>query len=429
LSHAPDETPRVAAHRVKDIAHVAGFELVRIADVSRLEVEGSRFLDWLGEGRQGSMGWMTSDWARRASEPREAIDGAKSAICVGVSYATRDSLFTPPPGASGGRIARYAQGGDYHTFLGAMLTDLASAIEEQVGGESRCFVDTGPLMEKAIAARAGVGWFGKHTNLITPLGSYVVLGEIVTTLALEPDPPLDASCGSCRLCQIACPTGALDEDYRIDARRCISYLTIEHRAAIPRDLRPLMGTWVFGCDVCQEVCPPGNAPYLRSDADRRRWAQGLRRTVSAITDFARAPDGAKECDAEDTRYVFGRTVRDSVDLAWLLRLDHSSYLEAFRGTAIRRAKVWMLRRNAAVALGNVGDARSIPYLHEALLSDDHPLVRGHAAWAIGSVGRRAGVDVKPILRAALEGEKDASAQDEIRVAIAGRQEGIEGDVS
>ncbi|HZS93278.1 MAG TPA: tRNA epoxyqueuosine(34) reductase QueG [Chloroflexota bacterium] len=394
-----------ATRRVKEIGRDVGFDLVRIAGAAPLTVEAGRFQAWLAGGRHGEMRWLTPEWAERASRPASVLASARSVISVGLSYGRGPSI----PERSRGRIARYAWGGDYHTFMGDRLEEMIRHLNAEFGGEHRAYVDTGPLMDKAFGARAGIGWYGKHTNLISPvLGSFFVLGEIVTTLELEPDTPLSGACGSCRLCQVACPTGALDRDYTIDARRCISYLTIEHRGPIPVDLRPLIGSWVFGCDICQDVCPPGNAPYLRDGAVRRAWSEDTRRYVS------RASPKARETDRSP---VFGRPARDSVDLVWLLNLDHRTYLDAFRGTALRRAKVWMLRRNAAIALGNVGDESALGPLSFSLTRDEHPIIRGHAAWAIGNISRRLGTSIGGELLEALRNELDDHVRTEIADAL------------
>ncbi len=230
----------------------AGFDAVGICTAEVLQPERDRYLAWIERGRHADMRWITHEWAIRATDPKTLMPGARSVVCVALSYAG------PPAGenrSGGGRIARYANGPDYHQVMGAKLQTVATDVAA-LGGHSRSFVDTAATMDKALATRAGLGWQGKNTNLLNrSLGSFLFLGGLVTDLALEPTAvPVDG-CGSCRACVAACPTGALHGDYTIDAGLCISYLTIEHRGPIPRSLRPLIGDWVFGCDICQDVCP------------------------------------------------------------------------------------------------------------------------------------------------------------------------------
>lgn len=408
-----------AERQIKRLGRDRGFDLVRIASASPLLAEGQRYVEWIEDGRQGHMQWITREHAERCARPRDVLPGARSVVCVGLSY-----WDGPRPHAfQRGSVARYAWGRDYHEVLNEKLEAFADDLRQSFGGQYRWHVDTGPLMDKALAARAGLGWYGKNTNILTErLGSFLFLGEIVTSLALESDPPLDRDCGTCRLCVVACPTGALGPDYTMDARKCISYLTIEHRAAIPRELRPRMGSWVFGCDICQDVCPPAMGPHLSGPAERRAWARATRAVLGwtrgdgETVDLNHEPPGR----APSTTPRSGRDHR-SLDLFWLLRLTHEEYLDAFRGTAVRRAKVWMLRRNAAVALGNVGDENAIGPLLIAAATDEHPLVRGHAAWALGRLEERlhpGGVVEK--LRELFTRETDASVRDEIGFAVGDR---------
>ncbi len=269
------------ARAVKELGREAGFDLVRITAASPLHEERARYLAWLEQGRQAEMKWMTADRAAVSSTPEAALTGAKSVVCVGLSYWAG---HREPPVPGSGTIARYAWGRDYHAVLGDGLKKLAGRLREAMGGDHRWYVDTGPVMDKALAARSGLGWYGKNTNILTSeFGSYVLLGEILTTLELAPDAPLGRDCGACHLCSTACPTGALGPDYSIDAGKCISYLTIEHRGAIPLELRSAIGSWVFGCDICQDVCPPTMLPHLRTSAARREWSQEVRRVLAGET--------------------------------------------------------------------------------------------------------------------------------------------------
>jgi epoxyqueuosine reductase len=274
-------------------------------------------------------------------------------------------------------------------------------------------------MDKALAARAGLGWYGKNTNILTKeLGSFVLLGEIITTLEIEPDAPLDSSCGACRLCLKACPTQALGPEYTIDSRKCISYLTIEHRGPIPLEYRDQIGDWVFGCDICQDVCPPTMRPYVTDMSDYRAWASRVRRALQPTEEWSQE-GGTQQPLRIEGHPLYGNGVRSSLDLIWLLRLSHAEYVNAFRGSAIKRAKAWMLRRNACVALGNVGTAEAIPAVADALRTDEIALVRGHAAWALGKLGRRHGSPAAFMdLQAALDHESNAYVADEIAAAIA-----------
>jgi epoxyqueuosine reductase len=244
-------------------------------------------------------------------------------------------------------------------------------------------VDYGPLAERAYAARAGIGWFGKNTNLLLPgVGSWVLLAELLTTVPLEPDPPLAKSCGGCTRCVAACPTGAISGPYVVDNRRCISFQTIENRGWIPRELRPLLGDWVFGCDLCQDVCPVGAG-----------------REGVSLPEFAPATLGAA-----------------LPELTALLMLSEDEFRTRFQGRAIMRAKRAGMARNACVALGNLGDSAAVPALTRTLSCDPAASVRGHAAWALGRIG---GTAARTALTQARDSERDAAVLDEIEVALAG----------
>jgi epoxyqueuosine reductase len=258
----------------------------------------------------------------------------------------------------------------------ALVADLSSCLSTQVA--ARWYVDDGPMLDRAAAARSGLGWFGKNTNLLTVShGSWVFLGQIITDLPLEPDPPLRKTCGSCARCLPACPTGAIIAPYVVDNARCISYLTIEHRGAIPVELRPLMGDWVFGCDLCQEVCPVNRKAMPTTEPDLQRPELGL------------------------------------VDLLELLELSDAEFLRRFRGTPIMRAKRVGLQRNACVALGNRGDPAAVPVLSRLLRASDETLLRQHAAWALGRIG---GTEAERTLRQAEQAEADQAVLAEIQQA-------------
>lgn len=321
-------------------------------------------------------------FAARASAPERILAEARSIVCLAVAYG--DGATVPPrvrDDGGGGRISLYARGEDYHGRMRALARVVAREIDAIAGAPATLAgCDTLPLAERAFAARAGLGWIGKHTNLIAPeLGSYVFLAEIVTTLDIGADAPRATHCGACTRCVDVCPTGALRGDYTMDATRCISDLT-QRRDAIPRELRPLVGTWIWGCDLCQEVCPP-----TRLARDRRRL-----------------PPAAAE----------------SVDLRALLRLRSAEFERSFRPTALGWRGATILRRNAAVALGNALDRGAVPALVEALGADPHPLVRGHVAWALGRIGSPAALEA---LAARATSEPDASAREEIAAALAAYQ--------
>jgi epoxyqueuosine reductase len=310
--------------------------------------------------------------------------GARSALCVALQYhplyLEEGERQPEPAGDLWRRVARYARGRDYHDVMGERLR----ALEERVraafpGCETRRYVDTGPVLERELAARAGMGAVGKNTMLLHPEGgSWFLLGELFLGLDLAPDQPLADLCGSCTRCLDACPTGALAEPYRLDSNRCISYWTIEHRGPLPSAARRMVGGWVFGCDVCQEVCP---------------WNAGA----------AGAVHPEMELPPE----------RGELTLARLLRLPREEYVERFRGSPMKRAKLEGLQRNAAVAMGNRRESRFVESLTEAL-RDGESLVRGHAAWALGRIG---GEEARAALEAALAAEADEAVRTEIRTAL------------
>jgi epoxyqueuosine reductase len=294
------------------------------------------------------MAYLTTQRERR-SDLRAAFPWARSVVSVGLQYDTDAPYSTASP-PDRGWIARYAWGDDYHDVMKAMLERLAESLAESLGPlQSRVYADTGPIVERAYAAAAGLGAWGKNTCLLHPEhGSWFFLGEVVTDLEMEADQPRPDMCGSCTACLDACPTGALVAPYVLDATRCISYLTIEVKGAIPEDRRAGVGRHVFGCDICQDVCPWNR---------RRRHAGGPA--------FA-----ARE----------GLTAPDLETLAGVA-LDEEAFRALFRGSPVKRAKRRGMLRNVALALGNSGDAAHRPAL-ERLAADDDPIVREHAAWAL-----------------------------------------------
>jgi epoxyqueuosine reductase len=339
-----------SAERIKAEAYALGFDLVGIAPLGPMETGGA-FSRWLAAGHAGEMAYLhRGEQARQDS--RRPVPGARSAIVVALDYGGRQPA---------GPVARYARGADYHDVMGERLRALQSwlvlACGREVGGKP--YVDTGPVLERELARRAGLGWFGKNTNLIHPgLGSFFLLGALFVDLELEADAPFTTEhCGTCRRCLDACPTQAIVEEGVVDARRCISYLTIELRGAIPMELREPMGELLFGCDVCQEVCP---------------WNEKFANT---LREPAFAPREALA--GRDAR----RLARE------ILAMDGAAYRAALRGSPMKRPKLRGLKRNAAVVLGNVGTADDVALLERAR-GDSEPLVREHAAWALRRLGAR-----------------------------------------
>ena len=299
-----------------------------------------------------------------------------------MSYNVEDEVPSGGRPVLRGKVARYARGRDYHGVMQRRLKQMVAQLSERIGRpvQARVYVDTGPMQDRAVAERAGVGWFGKNTNVLTSgLGSWVFLGQIVTDLHLEPDAPVKKTCGRCTICIDDCPTGALIAPYVLDNTKCISYLTIELRGPIPRHLRPLVGDWVFGCDICQDVCPVN------------RKAQ----------------------PAREPAFRTGEHGYAAMDLLPLLAMTESEFRERFAGSAIRRAKYEGMLRNACVALGNIGDSRAVPALTDAL-AHESSLVRGHAAWALGAIGGEAS---RAALLSAQCVESDESVREEIEAAL------------
>ena len=367
---------------IKEWAYQVGFDAVGIATADPLLEAEQATLRWLKAGMAADMGWFTEDRAHLACHPSDLLPGARSVVVLAKSYLPPDgqqfTLFEEPRG----KIARYAWGDDYHEVFTKMIDELVGFIEKHKGAKpnARIFVDGNPLAEKAVAARAGVGWYGKNGLLLTPNhGSWVLLGEIVSDIELQPDKPLYKDCGDCNLCVEICPTRALVSPYIVDARRCISYLTIENRGAIPRDLRPLLNNRIFGCDSCQEACPHN-------------------RLVRPTEDPVFSP--RKELDPHP-------------DLLKLMALDDVGFQRLFYNSPISRAKRKGLLRNVAVALGNAKDPASVSGLEKAL-RDREALIRSHAAWALGQIGGR---KARKALEDSLALEPDEEVQKEIRLAL------------
>ncbi len=401
-------------------ARACGFDLVGVTGADDFVADRNTALERIRQGRMDGLPWYTESRVMRGTSPAELLPGAQSVICLGLSYLTENG--GRPPASSGltdmaapdcpdssaplhpefaagragiGRVARYAWGRDYHRVMKRRMRDFVWGLERELGSEiaARWYVDDGPMLDRAAANRAGLGWFGKSTNILTSAyGSWVFLGQVITDLALEPDAPLKKSCGACVLCIEDCPTGAIVAPYVVDNARCISYLTIENRGAIPRELRPLMQDWVFGCDICQDVCPVN-----------RKARTGVLNTENAKT---------TENPGKAGKVSLPSGVRASLDLAELLEMSEDDFRARFAGTSIMRAKRAGMQRNACVALGNLGDGAAVPALSRALRQGE-PLVRGHAAWALGRIG---GPGAASLLSEAANTETDPAVLEEIAAA-------------
>ena len=326
--------------------------------------------------------WFTEERIERGMDPATMLSGARSIISLALSHHYGDAA-EPTDTAARGRIAKYAWGEDYHRVFARKVRAFIETLPEATGVPdigTRWYTDTGPMLDRAVAERAGVGWFGKNTNILTSQGSWMLLAQVITTLDLVPDEPLKKTCGACNICVEACPTGAIVAPYVLDNTKCISYLTIENRGDIPRELRPLIGDWIFGCDICQDVCPVN------------RKAQ----VGAAYRELTR--------DAEN---------RARPELIELLTLDDDGFRERFRQSAVLRAKPEGMRRNVCVALGNIADPDTVAPLTRVLREDASPIVRSHAAWALGRIGTEEAVAA---LSEALEAEADTSVQEEIALA-------------
>jgi epoxyqueuosine reductase len=323
-----------------------GFAAFGVADADAAPQAGARLREWLGEGRHGDMLWMAETVDRRAS-PRGLWPEVRSVIMLGTSYAPALDPLRHAGRPKTGVVSVYALGADYHDVIKRRLKALARwIVAERPGADVKVFVDTAPVMEKPLAEAAGLGWQGKHTNLVSrDHGSWLFLGAIYTTLAIEPTPRRQPSCGSCDACQTACPTAAFPAPYRLDARRCISYLTIEHKGPIPAELRPLIGNRIYGCDDCLAVCP---------------W----NKFAQAAHEIAFAPRAELVAPA----------------LADLLDLDDAAFRALFAGSPIKRIGRNRLVRNALIAAGNSGDAALLPAC-ERLRADPDPVVAEAAVWA------------------------------------------------
>ena len=364
---------------IREIALESGFDLVAFGPAD-LGDHGDYFTHWLDAGRSGEMDYLDRN-RERILDPQKFAPGARSTISLGFDYGgpaagTRDGQ---------GKVARYAVGRDYHRFLGKATSRIRDRLEAEgmARGSMKIGTDAVPILERALAARAGIGFLAKSAGIINPsLGPYLLLSEVLTPQELPPDPPSVGTCGTCTACLDGCPTGAITAPHQVDATKCLSYTTIELRGFVPEPLRNLQGNWLFGCDVCLEVCP---------------FSHRGRATLADPSDRPAA--------------LRPHPVLETYDLVGVLELTEQAYDRDWVGTAMRRATRSGLRRNAATVLGNLGDDRAAPALIRAL-ADPDPVVRGHACWALGALdaGRKELASLYPV-------ERDERVRAEIRAVL------------
>ncbi len=395
---------------IKEYAYSLGFDIARITSADEFPEDERIIKERISQGLMDGLPWFTAERAEVSCNPHSLLPGAQSIIALAMFYLTQQPDETVS-GVPKGRISSYAWGDDYHEIIKSRLQQFATwlrayARDEVENVETRLFVDTGRMVDRAVAQRAGLGWYGKNTTIITKgWGSWVFLAEIVTNLPLTDgatnlyDTPLKANCGNCEICLHACPTSALPAPYVLDNTRCISYLTIELRGSIPLELRPLMGNLIFGCDICQQVCP------VNKVVERRL---GLRKADGAVSSKFESFDFQPHQEFRP-RNGIGSTP----ELIPLLSLTEEQFRERFRLSPIRRTKRRGLLRNVCVALGNSGDPQAVPALIKAL-HDEEPLIRGHAAWALGRIR---GEESKRALQEAMASEEDEETLQEIRCAL------------
>ena len=368
------------ARRVlEERAREAGFDLVGVASAEPLREGGERLREWQEAGMAADMGYMHRP-VELLSNPKKLQKSARSVVSLGVSYYPGDH----PENEGAGRVARYAWGRDYHEVIKARLFRLREELEEALGVriKARGFTDAVPLLERSAAQHAGLGFFGRNSCLINgEVGSYFFIADLIVDLDLAPDQPGTGTCGRCTRCMDQCPTGAIKAPGVVDARLCISYLTIENRGEIPRGLREKIGDWAFGCDVCQEVCP-----YNKTKASKSRW-----------------PEFSAEA---------GHGPYLNIEEVLEIRADEE-FEERFAGTPLTRPRRAGLLRNCCVAAGNLKLKEVVPALVQALREDSSALVRGHAAWALGEIG-----GAEAALKEASEVEEDTWCKEEIRLALA-----------
>jgi len=369
MRHAPDPKAFIRAAALAE-----GFDAVGFAPASLAAAAGERLAAFLAAGRHGDMGWLAARSGERRS-PDALWPAARSVVAVAQSYTPDGDPLANLARPERGNLSVYARNRDYHDLMKGALKRLAQRVQHRLGGEARVFVDTAPVMEKPLAQAAGLGWQGKHTNLLSrTLGNWFFLGSLFTTLDLAPDLPGEEHCGSCRACLDACPTQAFPAPFQLDARRCISYLTIEHAGPIDRALRPALGNRIYGCDDCLAVCP---------------WNRFARRTRQAK--LLERPDLA------------------APELAELAALDDAAFRRRFAGSPVKRIGRDRFLRNVLIAIGNSGAASLLAAARDRL-DDASPLVRGAAAWAFRRLADAASRERESARRLALE--TDAAVREE-----------------
>ena len=383
-------SPGEARRILEELARAAGFDLAGVTGSGRLEAGGERLEQWQKAGMAADMGYMHRP-AELLAEPSRLQKSARSVVSLGVSYYPGDH----PENAGGGRVARYAWGRDYHEVIKKRLFRLRQELEAALGCKikARGFTDAVPLLERSAAQHAGLGFFGRNSCIINNgIGSFFFIADLILDLELEPDVHGTGTCGRCTRCMDRCPTGAIKAPGVVDARLCISYLTIENRGEIPRELRPKVGDWAFGCDVCQEVCP-----YNKRKAQKSRWPE-----------FSGESGAGPYLDIVETLGI----------------RDDGEFEERFAGTPLTRPGREGILRNCCVAAGNLKLSRAIPALVQCLEEDPSPLVRGHAAWALGEIQTP---EALAALAAALEDEQDGWCREELRLALSREESGSAGD--
>ena len=365
---------------VVELAKSIGFDLVGITEASVLKDHIENSLATYELNYLNGMPWLNKERLIKGGSPDQLLVNPKSVIVVGVNYKKNNSEIYRSTDTNG-KIAMYAQWEDYHLIIKKMLKEYKAILQEELAIEmdGRIFVDDGSLLEKGFAEKAGLGWFGKHTNIINPIyGSWIFLGALVTDLELTPDKAVKKNCGKCELCIIGCPTNAIVSPYQLDANKCISFLTIENKGAIPYELRPLMGDWIFGCDICQDICP--------------------------VNDKSDMPQNM----------MFTEKTTSYLDLVEILYMSQEQFSIRFSRSPIKRAKLRGLQRNACVALGNSKQKEGISALIKTLKNNESELVRGHSAWALGEINT---MECQNALKLCLEYEEDQFVIDEINQAL------------
>ena len=365
---------------VIELAKSVGFDLVGISEANVLKNHIKNSLAAYELNYLDGMPWINRERLIKGGSPNQLLLNPKSVIVVGVNYKKHKHETFSTSNAKG-RIAMYAQWEDYHLVIKNMLKEYKEILQEELSikMDGRIFVDDGSLLEKGFAEKAGLGWFGKHTNIINSThGSWIFLGALITDLELKPDEPVKKNCGKCELCIIKCPTNAIVSPYQLDANKCISFLTIENKGAIPHELRPLMGDWIFGCDICQDICP------VNTRSDTRPNVTFIEKTINYL------------------------------DLVEILYMSQEEFSNRFSKSPIKRTKLRGLQRNACIAIGNIKTLEAIPALIDTLKNNESELVRGHSAWALGEIDT---LECQNALKICLEFENDQFVIDEINRAL------------